>query len=48
MKKALKWGALIGGGLLLVIVVALLLIPMFVNVNKYKPLIENRVSERFS
>ncbi len=45
MKKALKWGAIIGGGLLLVIVVALLLIPMFVNVSKYRSLIEKRVSD---
>jgi len=45
MKKALKWGAIIGGGLLLVIVVALLLIPLFINVGKYKPLIEKRVSD---
>ena len=45
MKKTLKWGAIIGGGLLLVIVLALLLVPMFVNVSKYKPLIEKRVSD---
>jgi AsmA protein len=45
MKKFLKWGAIVVGGLIVVIIVALLVIPMFVNVRQYKPMIEKRVAE---
>lgn len=42
--KALKWLLIIGGGLLALVIAALLLIPMFVDVEKYKPEIEKQVS----
>ncbi|MBW2431746.1 MAG: AsmA family protein [Deltaproteobacteria bacterium] len=45
MKRIFKWAAIIGAALIVIIVVALLLIPIFVDVAKYKPLIEKRVSE---
>jgi AsmA protein len=43
--KALKWLLIIGGGLVALVVAALLLIPLFVDVNKYKPEIEKQVSD---
>ncbi|UCD79877.1 MAG: AsmA family protein [Desulfobacterales bacterium] len=45
MKNFIKWGAIIIGCLVVVIIAALLLIPMFVDVQKYKPLLESKVSE---
>jgi AsmA protein len=45
MKNFLKWGAIVVGCLAVVIIAALLIIPMFVDVQKYKPVIENRVAE---
>jgi AsmA protein len=45
MKKLLKWVLILGGGLFLLVVVALLIVPMFVDVQKYKPEIEKKVSE---
>ncbi|MFC1882514.1 AsmA family protein [Thermodesulfobacteriota bacterium] len=45
MKSFLKWGAIIVGGLAVIIIAALLIIPMFVDVQKYKPVIENKVAE---
>jgi len=45
MKNFIKWGAIIVGCLVVVIIAALLLIPMFVNVQKYKPMLESKVSE---
>ena len=45
MKKAIKWTAIIGGGLVVLVIVALLIIPMFVDIQKYKPEIEKKVAE---
>jgi len=45
MKSFLKWGAIIVGCLLVVIIAALVLIPMFVDVAKYKPVLESKVTE---
>ena len=45
MKSFLKWGAIIIGCLVVVIIAALLLIPMFVDVQKYKPVLESKVTE---
>jgi len=45
MKKGLKWGLIIVGGLVVVIILALLLIPMFVDVGKYKPMLEKEVAK---
>jgi len=45
MKKAFKWTAIIGGGLIILVIAALLIIPMFVDIQKYKPEIEKRVAQ---
>ena len=45
MKKFIKWVAIAGGVLIVLIVVALLVVPMFIDVQKYKPQIEQKVSE---
>ena len=45
MKSFLKWGAIIIGCFAVVIIAAMLLIPMFVDVQKYKPMLENKVAE---
>ena len=45
MKRLLKWVLVLGGGLFILVVAALLIVPMFVDVQKYKPEIEKRVSE---
>lgn len=42
--KALKWILIIGGGLVVLLIAALLLIPFFVDVNQYKPQIEEQVA----
>jgi AsmA protein len=44
MKGFLKWGAIIVGCLVVVIIAALILIPMFVDVAKYKPILESKVT----
>jgi AsmA protein len=45
MKKFLKWTAIITGSLVVLVVVALLLIPRFVDVQHFKPIIERKVAE---
>ena len=45
MKSFLKWGAIIAGCLVVVIIAALLIIPMFVDLQEYKPVLENKVVE---
>ena len=45
MKSFLKWGAIIIGCVVVVIIAAMLLIPMFVDVQKYKPVLESKVTE---
>ncbi len=45
MGKAIKWLSIVVGGIVVLIVVALLLIPLFVDVEKYKPQIEKQVSD---
>ncbi|MCF8063523.1 MAG: AsmA family protein [Deltaproteobacteria bacterium] len=45
MKRALKWILILGGGLAVLVILALLLVPMFVDVESYKPVIEEKVSE---
>ena len=45
MKKVIKWTS-IGVGILVVLVIAaLIIVPMFVDIQKYKPEIEQKVSE---
>ena len=45
MKKLLKWILIIGGGLILIVILCLILIPFFVDMNKYKAPIEAKISE---
>jgi AsmA protein len=45
MKKVLKWGGIIFVSLIVVVIAALLVIPMFVDLQKYKPELEKYVSE---
>ena len=45
MGKAVKWLSIVVGGIVVLIVVALLVIPLFVDVEKYKPQIEKQVSD---
>jgi AsmA protein len=45
MKNLLKWLLLIGGGFLLLIIAAVIIIPQFIDVQKYKPVIEQKVTE---
>lgn len=45
MGKAIKWLCIVAGGIVVLIVVALLLIPLFVDVEQYKPQIEKQVSD---
>ncbi len=45
MKKVLKWGAIIFASLIVVVIAALLIIPMFVDANKYIPELEKFVSK---
>jgi AsmA protein len=45
MKKAIKWICIVVGGLLVLFIAALLIVPRFVDIQKYKPEIEKRVTE---
>jgi AsmA protein len=45
MKKVLKWLATVAGALIVLIIAALLIIPMFIDVQKYKPEIESQVKK---
>jgi AsmA protein len=45
MKKALKWFLISVGVIIVIVIAALLIIPSFVDVQKYKPEIERRVAE---
>ena len=45
MKKLIKWILIVAGGLVALLVLALVLIPTFVDVQKYKPYIEEKASE---
>ena len=46
MNKAIKWGGIAVGVCLVLIVGAVVLVPMFVDVQKYKPKIEALVTEQ--
>lgn len=43
--KTLKWVGIVVGGLVLFVILALLIVPLFVDIQKYKPEIETKVSE---
>ncbi len=45
MEKTMKWLSILAAGLVVLIIIALLIIPRFVNVQRYKPEIEKRISE---
>jgi AsmA protein len=45
MKSVLKWLVIIGGGGLVLIIAAALIIPKFVDIKKYKPTIEEKVTQ---
>ena len=45
MKKTIKWLLIVVGALVALVIVALVVIPMFVDVQEYKPEIEKKVSE---
>lgn len=45
MKKVIKWVCILGAIFVVVVIAALLIAPRFVNVQKYKPQIEKKVSE---
>lgn len=44
MKSTLKWVAIVSGAVVVMLVMALLVIPIFVDLQTYKPMIEARVS----
>ncbi|PIE61510.1 MAG: hypothetical protein CSA29_02880 [Desulfobacterales bacterium] len=46
MKKMIKWGTIAAGVCLLLIVGLIILVPMFVDVNKYKPEIQDMVTQK--
>ena len=45
MKKAIKWLLVAVGGVIVLIVLAVLIIPMFVDLQEYKPKVEKLVSD---
>jgi len=45
MKGAMKWGLIIFGGIIVIVIAALLIIPMFIDIQKYKPMIEEKVAQ---
>ncbi|MEN8211246.1 MAG: AsmA family protein [Thermodesulfobacteriota bacterium] len=45
MKNLLKWLLIIGSVFIVLIIAAMFIIPQFVNVQKYKPVIEKKVAE---
>jgi AsmA protein len=44
MNRAIKWGLIIVGSLVVLFIAALVLLPRFVDVHRYKPLIEEQVA----
>lgn len=45
MKSFLKWSAIIVVCLVVIVIAALLIIPMFIDVQEYKPMMEEKVSD---
>ncbi|MDP4726325.1 MAG: AsmA family protein, partial [Desulfobacterales bacterium] len=45
MKNAVKWALIAIGGVVTLIILILLVLPFFVDAEKYKPLLENKVKE---
>ncbi len=44
MKKLIKWGVIIGGSILVLVCAVLLIVPFFLDMEQYKPMIEEKVS----
>lgn len=45
MKNAVKWALIAVGGVVTLVILILLVLPFFVDAEKYKPLLENKVTE---
>jgi AsmA protein len=45
MSKLIKWGSIVVGGLIVLVILVIVITPMFVDIQKYKPVIESKVSE---
>ena len=45
MKSGLKWGLIAVGGTIALVILILLILPVFVDANKFKPTLENKVTE---
>lgn len=45
MKSGLKWGLIGVGGTIALVILILLILPVFVDANKFKPTLENKVAE---
>lgn len=45
MNKAIKWVSIIVGGLIVLLILVVVITPMFVDIQKYKPEIESKVTE---
>jgi AsmA protein len=45
MKKILKWGIILIASLVVIIIAAILIIPRVVDVQKYKPVLEEKIAE---
>ena len=45
MNKAIKWVSIVVGGLIVLVILVIVITPMFVDIQKYKPVIESKVAE---
>ncbi len=45
MKRVIKWGLITVGSLVVLLIAALILIPRFVDIHRYKPIIEQQVTK---
>jgi len=45
MKNVIKWLVILGGAFLVIVIAAALIIPQFVDIKKYKPVIEEKVTQ---
>jgi AsmA protein len=46
MKKMIKWMAILMGAMVVIVVAAIAIVPKFVNLQKYRPLLEKTVQEK--
>ena len=45
MKSGLKWGIIALGGTVALLILILLILPIFVDADKFKPILEKKVTE---